>query len=203
MPNPRPITWLLVLAVALIGGCASTQVVHTWKVPEAQQPLGRTLVLGLFNTESVRRSYEDQMTAALQAEGLEATPATPLLPQVDMTAREKVDEVLQDSAFDHVLVTRMVSVSEREHWVSTPAPMPPHGYRGLSGYYWGAVPGMYSPGYITQDTIVLLETNIYRVSDEALIWSATSETFNPGDVDQEIQGLVEILTEMFRDQGLV
>ena len=194
---------LLILAAAITSGCASTQLMQTWRDPAVLQPLGKTLVLGLFSTEAVRRNYEDQMAAALEAREVDATAATPVLPKADMTARAKVDQVLEGSDFDNVLVTRMVSVTQQERWVSTPAPMPPHGYRGFSDYYWGAVPGMYAPGYITQDTIVLLETNIYRVSDGSLIWSATSETFNPSDADKEVEGLVKVLVKRFEADGLV
>lgn len=189
--------------VVCASGCASTQLVQTWKDPAVLQPLRKTLVLGLFSTEAVRRTYENQMAAALESHTVDATPASPLLPEADMTVREKVDAVLDGSDFDNVVVTRMVSVAQRERWVSTPAPMPPYGYRGFSDYYWGAVPSMYSPGYITQDTIVLLETNIYRVSDGSLIWSATSETFNPSDADKEVEGLVKVLVDKFEAEGLL
>ena len=47
---------------------------------------------------------------------------------------------------------------------------------GYYGYGWGS---MYIPGSVEQDTIVVVETTIYSVPRNQLLWAAVSETKNP------------------------
>jgi hypothetical protein len=51
------------------------------------------------------------------------------------------------------------------------------------GYYGYARPMAYDPGYIRTDTVVRVETSIYSLREDRLLWVASSETMNPKSVD--------------------
>ena len=51
---------------------------------------------------------------------------------------------------------------------------------GYWGYGWGAV---YDPGYLQADTVVTLESNVYSVPREELLWSSRSETISPSSIE--------------------
>ena len=54
-------------------------------------------------------------------------------------------------------------------------------YTSLWGYYgygWGAV---YDPGYVRDQRIISLETLIFSVPKNTLVWAGLSETENPKD----------------------
>ena len=57
----------------------------------------------------------------------------------------------------------------------TPAPA----YYGMYGYYNSSYAMVHDPGYYQENTIVKLETNVYDVASEKLVWSGVTETLNP------------------------
>ncbi|HXD79618.1 MAG TPA: hypothetical protein VN616_17500 [Puia sp.] len=113
----------------------------------------------------------------------------------DFTARSGIDEfgpsfgqggdsameysAMQDRGFDGILTVRVLSVDEHDRWVPGTTYYGPIGfYRGFYGYYhrvWGYYS---SPGYQVTDVKVLLESNCYRVSTGALLWSGQSEALS-------------------------
>jgi hypothetical protein len=71
---------------------------------------------------------------------------------------------------------------------------------GFYGYGWGAV---YSPGYITTDTIVSVETLVYSLKQDKLVWAGQSETTNPSKVGPFISELVAKVAAEMKKEGLV
>jgi hypothetical protein len=58
--------------------------------------------------------------------------------------------------------------------------MPSFGYGyGYYGYYGRAYDTIYTPGYITEDTIVKLETTVYDSKTEKMVWAGGTRSFNP------------------------
>lgn len=51
------------------------------------------------------------------------------------------------------------------------------------GCYGYARPIAHDPGHYRADTVVTVETSIYSLSEDRLLWVATSETMNPKSVD--------------------
>ena len=68
----------------------------------------------------------------------------------------------------------------------------------------GAVqPAVYQPGYLQSDTVVTVETNVYSVTDDKLLWSGVSETFNPSDVAKAVNDVADAASRELRRQGLL
>jgi hypothetical protein len=72
----------------------------------------------------------------------------------------------------------------------------------LWGYYnygWGSA---YIPGSIESATFVVVESTIYSVPRNELLWAAVSETKNPKDLRGFIQDLVKESVKEMQKQGL-
>jgi len=99
-----------------------------------------------------------------------------------------------------VIAVRPVSVDTRQPyttgtWVSS-------SYATLWGYYgygWGSV---YVFGTAPKETVVAVETTIYSVPRNQLLWAAVSETTNPRDLPKFVQELVKQSVEEMQKQGL-
>ena len=66
------------------------------------------------------------------------------------------------------------------------------GYYGNAWDYWGYGWGTaYQPGYITNDTYVTIETNVYSVKDDKLLWASRSESANPETVTKLIDKVID------------
>ncbi|MHA1190472.1 MAG: hypothetical protein ACTSSQ_08500 [Alphaproteobacteria bacterium] len=59
------------------------------------------------------------------------------------------------------------------------------------------------PGYVTEDTIVHLETNVYRVEGEKLVWSGKTETFNPKNTNTLISELAKTILNELAKSNLI
>jgi hypothetical protein len=71
------------------------------------------------------------------------------------------------------------------------------------GYYrygWGAV---YEPGYLRTDTIVTVETLVYSLADDKLIWAGASQTTNPSSLDGFVRELAGKVADQMRKEGLL
>jgi hypothetical protein len=70
----------------------------------------------------------------------------------------------------------------------------------MYGYGWGAA---YSPGYLRTDTIVNVETLVYDLKADKLVWAGKSQSTNPDRVDALIKELVAAAAAEMKKQGLI
>jgi hypothetical protein len=62
---------------------------------------------------------------------------------------------------------------------------------------------VYSPGYYTTDKTYYLESNLYDVATEKLLWSVQSETINPGKAEEVAQDYTNMLLDALDKNGLL
>ena len=60
-----------------------------------------------------------------------------------------------------------------------------------------------SPGYLRTDTIVNVETLVYDLKADKLVWAGKSESTNPDRVDTLIKELVAAAAAEMKKQGLI
>ncbi len=99
-----------------------------------------------------------------------------------------------------VVVVRPVSADTRQTY--TPSTWVSANYSTLWGYYgygWGAV---YVPGAAQKETVVVVETTVYSVPRNQLLWAAVSETRNARDLRAFVEELVKESVEEMQKQGL-
>jgi len=70
---------------------------------------------------------------------------------------------------------------------------------GYYGYGWG---NTFVFGSADRDTIVVVETTIYSVSQNRLLWAAVSESKNPGALHKVIEDIVKESVKELHKQGL-
>jgi hypothetical protein len=78
-------------------------------------------------------------------------------------------------------------------------------YTSFYGYYGAVFPVVYSPDYLSQETTVRVETNVYATSsgEGELVWTGVSDTFNPSSAHKVIEGLSKLLVKELRKQGVL
>jgi hypothetical protein len=162
----------------MIAACATTDILSTWRKPGVERlTFNKVVVVSTVKDEALRRQTEDQLVAQMAP-----TPAVPSYPEELMAALKKSD-------CDGALVMNLKSVDKEATWVP-----------GAGGYgYWG----WYDPGYVQVDTYVRIETKIYRLPSEELLWAATSRTANPTSTRSLVNEVSSTLRTELRDEGLI
>jgi hypothetical protein len=184
-----------------VGSCASTEFKSTWKDPEAgpiELQGKRVAAFAVTKDEAMARGAEDAMVSALAKQGVKVIPGYQLLPAGEAADKDKLRETLKAANVDGAVVMRVVGSRQEVNYVPTG---PTYGsFYGYWDYGWSAVG---SPGYLTTDRIVSVETLVYSVPRDKLIWAGVSETFEPGKVDKVTKEIVEKATKEMKKDGLI
>lgn len=183
---------------------ASTTFTSTWKAPDAQlvSPVGKT-VAALFVTrdEGRRRAAEDTLAADLTARGAQGIASYTLVPNAARGDVEAAKAKLKAAGIQGVVVMRVVGKDQTVTY--TPGYAAPTYYRGFGpywGYGWGTV---YDPGYLQTDTYVSVETLIYSLAQDKLLWAGTSRTSNPSNLDGLINEVADAATKQMIKEGFL
>jgi len=191
-------------AVLVLGACASTTFTSTWKAPGATgiNPVGKT-VAAVFMTrdEGRRRAAEDAMARDLTERGAHGVAGYTILPENVQVDAEKARTLLKEAGVNAVVISRVVSKDTQINY--TPGTTFPTYYGGFGPYWgrgWGAA---YDPGYLTTDTIVSVETTLYALPQDKLLWASTSKTTNPGDLDTLLNEVADATAKEMKKQGFL
>lgn len=198
----------LLFLVLFLQGCGGTRVKGIWKKSDyTGGPFKKILVVGITKDATNKCIWEDIMAEQLRKLGVDATTSEKCFPgDQDITKEEILDYVLAHG-IDGVIVTRLVDV------VREKAYYPPRGgstdiYYGRShyGYYnsFGTYyDEVYRPGYTATFTTVILETNLYDVATQQLVWSMSSGTLDPDSIDKLAESVSAKVVKAMHDDNMV
>jgi len=152
--------------------------------------------------ETTRRAGEDALVERIGAERAVASHTMFTTQQVQNAQNEAAVRAGVDAAgIDSAIVMRMVDETQELNY--TPGMSYPSYYGGFYGYYgygWGAA---YSPGYMTTNTIVSVETNLYKLDGDELVWSGVTETMNPSDIAKTVNEIADAVGDNLIQRGLI
>jgi hypothetical protein len=172
-------TAILALATAVFTSACfhTTEMAATWRAPEAQ-PIRFEKPIAVFVTKdgSLRRTMEDEIVAKVP----HAVPSYKVLNVEDLSEKE-IRGRLAERGYDGVILMQVVQVENRTtyvpgaYWYSSPY--------SFNGNWYSSWQSPYDPGgYYAEDKVVSIETQIYSLANDQLIWAGRSETTNPQSV---------------------
>ncbi len=182
------------LLLAAAPGCLSTQLVAAWRDPSVHRvSFNRVIAVAPHSDPAIRRAIEDRLVREL-APRTQAVPSYTLFSEEQLKDQDMLRDRIRALGFDGEVVFRIVSVDRYTTWV-------PGVYQGPY-YAFGGWP-LYDPGYLQTNTVVRVDTNIYSVPDNKLVWASTSNTLDPGSVPKLVHKVVKKVVKEMRKEGLV
>jgi len=201
-----------IAAVLLAGGlisasaCAPT-FVSTFEAtgvePARPQPGDKIAAVVVEKDEGRRRRHEMALARELTGRGLEGVPSFQLVAVEQLRDEAAARAAFEQAGIVGAVVMRVVGV-DTDTYVR-----PPTYYSGpMYGGYWGGYypygwTTVYSPGYAITETKVVVESMVYDLKQNVLLWAGTSRTANPNSADELIAKLVKAGAEEMRRAGLV
>jgi hypothetical protein len=187
------------LSLALLSSCgASTKLTSSWADPTAaNHQYQKIVVVGVTPKTTIRRMYEDDFAADIQSRGINAVSSYSLTGEGQLD-KDAAAAKLQEIGADAVIVTRVVDQETVQNYYpptySTVA-APSAYYGGWYGYYSLGYTYQTSPGYVEENKVFRVETNLYDLKGDKLMWSGLSETtLISGDAPEpEIRPLIDAL----------
>ena len=197
------------LSLAMLTSCGpTTQLTSSWSDPAfANRGYKKVVVVGASPVTTVRRMFEDTFVAELKSRGVEGISSYAVIGENQPIDRDVASARLKEAGVDGVIVTRLIDKESVETYYP-----PTYSSVGAPGAYYGGWYSYYSvgytyqssPGYVAEDHIYKIETNLYDVGTDKLIWSGLTETTLSSGYDtpeSEIQPLVSLLiAEMEKKQ---
>ncbi|MWB94239.1 hypothetical protein GON26_07680 [Flavobacterium sp. GA093] len=204
--------YLILLTVLIFASCGSnTAIVNSWRDPQvtvAQENFKKVLVVALVKDEASRRTAENRIAASnpifkTSYQYLNGT-------NLDLTKEQKL-KILQDENFDGVVTMRLVSKDKETNYVPGTNTGLYYGgmggmYGGMYGYGFGNWYGMYSPnfyepGYYQETVSYMVETNVFSLKENKLIWTGTTKSEYASDLGQTVDAIMQTVVKEMRKDG--
>ena len=200
----RPLRNVMCCVALCLGACGSTTFTSTWKAPDAQRvdPVGKSIAaLVISSDKKRRRDAEVYLTHELTIRGARGVAAYTLIgldnPTVDY-ARTRFKE----AGVEGVVIMRLIGHDQRV--IVDPGGFSGSAYSSFGSYYSSyGMSVSYSTGSVQTDTVVTIETLIYSLSRDKLLWAGTSRTSNPEGVQSLITEVADAVASQVVKEGLV
>ncbi len=193
--------WIGLCAVVALSGCA-TGLVSSWKAPDAEpfQLRGvKVAAVVMVNDEAIRLAGEEALASELRALGAEGVPMYVLLAGA-VPDEAKARAAAERAGIVGVVVLRPVRVDkEISSRPSYSGPMYGGFWGGYYGHGWGSA---WSAAEIRTDTIIIVETLVYSLTQNKLVWAGQSKTTNPANLNRLIENTAEQVADELERQGL-
>jgi hypothetical protein len=192
--------------VGLLAACAGTPTTFTstWKSPDvhAVSPVGKTIAaVFVTKNDGQRRSAEDLLVQDINATGAHGVASYTIMPSGQGISGEEARKQLRAAGADGAVFMRVVGKDQQVTY--SPGTAYPSYYGGF-GPYWGyGWSTAYSPGYLQTDTLISVETLVYSLSSDKLLWAGTSTTQNPDNLGALISGVAGAVTQEMVKEGML
>lgn len=195
-------TVIAVLAAITAASAASFKSI--WKAPDAGTTTfadRKVAALVITKDQALRMSAEEALVRQLVPLGIRAEASYRMIPGEEMRDKEKARAWFEKIGVEGVVAMRPVSADTVKTY--QPSMWSAGYYTSLWGYYgytWGVA---WSPGAtVREDTTVTVETLVFSVPRNKLLWAALSETTNPKSMDAFMKDLVTKAVKEMRKEGL-
>jgi len=192
---------LLLFSALFIISCAGTELKEK---PIADvyrgKPVSDILVIAITGNEHNRRAYENKFVAHLKSVGVDAISSEeviPMPPDLEME-RETILAAVKQYENDAVIITHLIDKDIEDVYTRDN-----RGQRGFHGFYRSRFSYTYDRGYSSTSTTLRLETNLYHVKTDKLIWAGESKTWGKDSTDQIINDTIKALIDNLIENNLI
>jgi hypothetical protein len=180
--------------------CASTRITDVWKSEDYQGKAESIVVIMAAKDAESRELFENRFVAKLQARGNSAMQSYKLASLDELPDKEFVKAKAKDAGADTVLISRLVNLKTIESYVPGQKYVIPSAHYGWGPYYTVIFADY---GYTGDTRIVYIETNLYDVKTEKLIWSAHSKTERTEGQQQLITTFADIIIKKLASDRII
>jgi len=198
--------WSSMALVVLVAACASTTLTGAWKNPAYEGgAFHKLLVVGATDSPTDRRIFEDVFARALREAGVDAVASYTVIPQEGKIDEGTLKDAVRSQGLQGVVMTRLVRIDKQT--VVTPgyvSTLPSVRYRdSLYGYYATAWAPYGRPPEVREIESAVLETTLWDAADSKLVWTGTTSTFAPSNVQSATADFATVVISELKARKLL
>lgn len=195
---------LFLLSIFVLNSCSSTKIVSSWCEPNKEikiSNLNKVLVVALFDNETSQHKAEDQMVGYLKGKGVQSYNY--FKSNFNKENEEAIRTKIKKDGFDGAVTMRLIDVDKEKIYTPGESNFYPEYYRDFSGYYFNRWNYNTTPGYYTTTKIFTVETNVYSIKMDKIIWTALTETTNPDGLKNMTNEIAKVVYKQMLQEGFV
>jgi len=183
----------MVLGMGVLAGCATTTVYKTEPEPGFKsENIHKVMIISLSKRTDVRLAVEDEFVRQWKKRGVQAVASHDALPFGTPLEKTHVAPVAKQQGFDSVLVSRLLGVQKIDPNIRNQEfDVESSSAAGKLDDYFDAV--VASPQYAQNYQLAAVTANLYQVSTEKKVWSATTQTLVEQDLPKQIGEYVSVV----------
>jgi hypothetical protein len=208
------------LFITFMSGCgpskkaSSVAVIGSWVKKDSipRGPVKSVFITVLTQNMNVRSSMENELAAAATEKGIKAIKSLSVLTPVTGVADSVLIEVftrkVRESGCDAVLIVSLLdSRNETKYVESSSYSYDPYSHYGYYGYYPTYYASTYNtistPGYYVSDNTYYIESNLYDVATQGILFSIQTKAVNPDDINEASHKFATTLVDDLKENGLL
>src|SRR5262245_242578 len=192
----------LALILASYMPSTGTKLVESWKDPEIKKfGFHKILVVAIAKEPSMRHDAEERLREII---GKDRTVASQdLFPKVDPPPdKEEAKAKITEAGCDGVVIMRAVSSTAKTSVIPGSIEYDQI-YNDFWGYWGQVYTTRWAEGYEERDTAIRVETLVYDIPKDKLVWSGVSNTKNPGSVRNLVLGIADAVGKQMKKEKLI
>ena len=200
MRSSRLLSFAMLVGLVVFAACASSggRLLQSWKDPSVKKlDFKKVVAIALVEDGPTRRLAESEMARII---GPDAVPGSQVIPEEDLRDIDKVKARLKAGGFDGAITMRLVDAETEIRDEQDPLPT---AYYTIWGYYGFVSIAERGPAFMTLDSKLQIEVNIYSLESEKLLWSGTTETMQPRLMETLVKDVADLISKRLKREGLI
>lgn len=193
---------VIICAILFLGACVSpTPMASSWSEPtvakDSTKLFQKILLVAFIKDDAVRRMAEDKMADQVKGRGVQSYNY--FTSSDNQSGEDVLNDKLKRDGFDGIVIMRLLPGEKG------PNDAPGNTQTANSswyGYYSNSFPG-YVNGNMSTNTVYHIQTNVYSLAANKLLWSGVTTAVNTTDTNRMIDGVIAAVKQKMKQQGLL
>lgn len=202
----------LLLSLLVLSGCASTQLVSSWKNPDIVIfSAYKVLIVAMVQDPEARTDFETRMKREFTNRGVEAVRSIDLFDVAftDASRSEQelseVEQQLLDKDFDAILFTKVTGSENLQTFRKKIAELDSYYYRFRDDYLSNQRI-YFDKDYYEDYTVYHAETSLYCIcvgKERELIWKGDIDVTDPTNINKTINEYIKLVVLAMQEQDII
>ena len=202
MKNPLFTSFIVILL--LLTSCKSTNIVSSWITSSKEinlNKLDKVLVVAKFQSETSNRKAEDNIVKYLNGKGIPSYDY--LKSNFNKENVEIMRNKIKNDGFDGAITMQLIDVEKEKITQRSNINRYPNNYRDFNNYFYDSQMSYNNPDYYVITKVYTIETNVYSIKQNKIIWTVITETVDPKGFEKMTEDVTEIIYKQMKKDGLI
>jgi len=203
---------LFLIAIFLLMGCSTTQLVNSWKNPEVEnfEP-SKIFIVGMTSNKKARQKFENRLKEEYLSRGTEAVTSLELFgksfakEKKSEEALKKIENKLLDEGFGSVLFTKIIGVEDKIMFSEAYSDFE-NTHRGFKDDYFINQDIYHNRKYYDKYKVYHAETSLYCICPEEaseLIWKGYIDIIDPNSIKETVDDYINLVLFVLEEEQLI